>query len=164
MRRSRPPVRAAFDRLLTVRVLTFEAGSQATATTGWVGHARGTVIAERTAATILTFQETGTWTPAVGRPTTFHNVYRWTRSADDARLNLAHLRFGPDRPVDLFDLVPAGSATLTSAVPHACRDDRYAAELTWDQHAVRLTWTITGPVKAERVAYVYRSAPLADGR
>ena len=84
----------------------------------------------------------------------FTNDYRWTRTP--AGLHLAHLRFGPDRPVELFDLVRSGRSAMRSAAPHACRADGYAAELTWDADAVRLVWTVTGPAKAERIAYAYR--------
>ena len=160
MRKATSPVQTAFDRLLAVRELTFGAGSQAPAATGWVGCGRGDPGGwcrwSGRPADVLVFLERGTWTPAVGRPTTFHNLYRWTRTGGDARLHLAHLRFGPDRPVELFDLVPAGPARLTSADPHARREDRYAAELTWDADTIHMTWTVAGTAKAERIAYVYR--------
>ena len=147
------PIDAAAGQLRHVRTVTFDATSAAG--TGWVGVGQGTVAVEPGDDGTFVSRERGTWTPAIGRPLAFANAYRWTPHA--GRLHLAHLRFGDDRPVELFDLVAVGPATLRSARPHACGEDGYAAELTWaDDGTVRLIWTITGPAKAERIEYAYR--------
>ena len=154
MTRLRPtprPIDAAFARLSAVTAVTFDARSHVS--TGWTGHGVGTAAVDRPADGVLAWAERGTFSPATGRPLPFTNAYRWTLA--HGRLHLAHLRFGPDRPVELVELVPAGPRTLVSAAPHACVDDRYAVRLTWAGATVRLVWTVTGPTKAERIAYTY---------
>ncbi len=148
-------VRQAWTRLLAVQVLTFVARSRATTNTGWNGSGKGAVQMEAVEGDVILFHERGAWTPEVGRQNTFSNVFRWTADPDGRFIRLEHLRFGPDHPVYLFDLVPVGEGVLESSEPHVCREDLYAARMEFDQHTVRLRWTITGPKKAEDISYTY---------
>ena len=104
----------------------------------------------------LVFHEQGVWSPPGGPELTFRNVFRWTWDRDRSSLRLEHLRFGPQSPVTLFDLVPRSPRVLTSAEPHVCHLDRYSAVLELDATAIHLNWTIAGPRKDERIAYCYR--------
>lgn len=147
-------VHEAWQRLRTVRELSFEARSGAIPNTGWNGRGEGTVqiVAAEDLTTI--FHEKGLWAPDVGRPFPFNNTYRWTLDSAACFIRLEHLRFGPEHPVYLFDLIPAGQ-TLVSAEPHVCRNDLYAAQMTFDQQFIRLSWTIIGPTKNESIGYCY---------
>ena len=106
----------------------------------------------------LIFRESGAWQNGDGPRLNFRNVFRWTLDPSGDRLRLEHLRFGAERPVYLFDLVPVIGGGLESAEPHACRDDQYAANLVFDSGEVRLYWKIIGPAKDSEVNYVYRHA------
>lgn len=148
-------VREVWNRLGGIRRLGFESRLCSAAKTGWSGSGRGDVRVEPFDAVTLLFHEAGAWTPAGGREITFHNLFRWTRDPDCRLIRLEHLRFGPDSPVYLFDLVPLSERVLASAEPHVCRDDRYSARLELGTDAVRLSWTVTGPKKDEWIAYTY---------
>jgi hypothetical protein len=141
--------------LLNVQELTFEARSHAIPNTGWNGIGKGSVRAEKLDAGVILFHEQGTWTPEVGRQTNFTNVFRWTADNDGCFVRLEHLRFGPDRPVYLFDLVPIDGNVLESSEPHVCREDLYAAKMNFDEQTIRLRWTIDGPKRAETITYTY---------
>jgi hypothetical protein len=149
-------IREVWDRLCAIRELVFEARSRSAQKTGWTGSGRGTVKVEQVDAATLLFHETGAWTPEGGRAITFNNVFRWTADRDARFIRLEHLRFGPQHPVYLFDLVPVSERVLESAEPHVCREDFYAARMEYDELTVRLHWTITGPKKDERIVYSYR--------
>ena len=99
---------------------------------------------------MILFHERGTWTQDDARQNAFSNVFRWTADADRRSIRLEHLRFGPGHPVYLFDLVPAGDGVLESSEAHVCQKDLYAARMEYDEHAIRLTWTITGLKKLRR--------------
>jgi hypothetical protein len=103
----------------------------------------------------MLFHENGRWSPEGSRELTFNNIFRWTRDPDGLLIRLEHLRFGPENPVYLFDLVPESGRVLTSAVPHVCQEDLYSARMEVGDGAVHLSWTITGPRKDERIAYSY---------
>jgi len=148
-------VQKAWTRLRAVQELTFEARSLATSNTGWNGTGTGVVRVETAEPGVILFHERGTWTPEVGRQTTFTNVFRWTIDPDGPFIRLEHLRFGPDHPVYLFDLVTVNVGVLESSEPHVCREDLYAARMEFDEQTVRLRWTINGPRKAETISYTY---------
>ena len=149
-------VEKAWTRLLAVQELAFEARSCAATNTGWNGSGKGVVQVEVVEAGVILFHERGTWTPEAGRQTTISNVFRWTADPDFRFIRLEHLRFGPDHPVYLFDLVPVGEGVLESSEPHVCRKDLYAARMEYDEQAIRLRWTITGPKKDEHISYTYK--------
>lgn len=148
-------VQQAWSQLRMVRELSFEARSHSIPNTGWNGRGEGAVEVEEPESLTTIFYENGTWTPDVGRPIEFRNVFRWTLDPDVRFIRLEHLRFGTEHPVYLFDLIPANERRLVSSEPHVCREDLYAARMEFDQQAIRLSWTITGPRKNESIAYLY---------
>jgi hypothetical protein len=148
-------VEEAWSRLRTARELSFEARSRSTPNTGWNGRGEGTVQVEQAEALATIFYEKGSWTPEIGRPVPFSNVFRWMLDPEGSFIRLEHLRFGVDHPVYLFDLVPADERTLVSSEPHVCREDLYAARMEFEQQVIRLSWTITGPKKNESIGYSY---------
>lgn len=123
-------------------------------TTGWNGIGVGSVVVESPRATVLTYAETGTWQPAVGRETRFRNTFRWWLVGPEL-VRLEHLRFGEDNPVYLFDLAPVTANSWRSVTPHLCREDRYSAELQMREWGLLQRWVITGPRKQERIEYEY---------
>ncbi len=149
-------VQKAWNRLLSVQAMTFEARSHAATNTGWNGSGSGVVRVETVKVGMILFHERGAWTPESGRQTTFSNVFRWTADTDGRFIRLEHLRFGPDHPVYLFDLAPVDDEALESSEPHVCREDLYAARMEYDEQDIRLKWTINGPKKAENISYTYR--------
>jgi hypothetical protein len=149
-------VQKAWNRLLSVKELFFEARSCAVTNTGWNGFGKGVVKVEKVEAGVMLFHERGAWTQEEGRQTSFSNVFRWTADPVGHFIRLEHLRFGSDHPVYLFDLVPLDEGVMNSADPHVCRDDLYTARMEFDEQTVRLRWTINGPKKAENISYTYK--------
>ena len=119
-----------------------------------VGRAEGNVEVKMEADTCMLFIEAGSWDTPDGRSIDFKNTYRW--NLDGNRIRLEHLRFGPDRPVYLFDLVPESDRCMVSAEPHVCSEDLYTATLDCGEE-IGLNWTVVGPKKKETIAYVYRA-------
>ncbi len=140
------------ERLFQVRVLRFAATSALQ--TAWNGEGTGSVQTELTDSDVLIFRENGEWAPETGRPLRFHNVYRWSKTGRDS-VCLEHLRFGPDKPVKLFELVAESPELWTSPAPHHCGDDLYSAVLKVGEDKIDLQWTIRGPRKDERIHYIY---------
>jgi hypothetical protein len=140
--------------LRRVRSLQFVAESEAA--TGWNGAGTGSVVVSEPAVGVVVFHETGSWQPnASGRPAIrFFNVFRWSAVGDVLRLE--HLRAGPDSPVLLFDLAPAGNDEWREVRPHWCRDDCYAASLRVEGEQLTVAWTVVGPHKRESIRYAYR--------
>ena len=140
-------------RLRAVRAVRFTAGGGAAA--GWEGAGEGTVDVSDAPGGGIVFAERGTWQPTLGGPLGFSNAYRWTpAAAPDVAVRLEHLRFGPSRPVVLFDLIP-DAGRWRSRAPHVCGADHYAATLMIAAGSVKMEWTITGPRKRERIWYTY---------
>lgn len=144
--------RQIWECLRQVRSLRFVARSASG--TGWDGVGVGNVEVAAPGARTLVFTERGEWHPVVGRVTPFHNAFRWSLLAPDA-IRLEHLRFGPGRPVPLFDLVPGSGGAWSSASPHVCGGDSYSAELRAQDAGMQLYWAIDGPAKSERLEYSY---------
>ena len=117
-------IRMVWSRLLLVKHLSFESRSNAAETTGWSGSGSGVVGVEAARDSTILFHESGTWTPEMGRATTFTNVYRWTADPAGGFIGLEHLRFGPERPVYLFDLA-CGRAMSASHCVSAARGSPY---------------------------------------
>lgn len=144
---------ALWARLATVVKLRFEATSQSAG--GWNGAGAGTVTLERPDDETLLFQERGTWQPEGGADLAFSNVFRWTIVRERGSLRLAHLRFGPERPVELFELWPTAKGAWESVAPHVCREDLYSALLTGAAEVLLLEWNVIGPTKSEQIRYSY---------
>jgi hypothetical protein len=81
-------------------------------------------------------------------------VYRWTLIEPEL-IRLEHLRFGPDRPVLLFDLAPDSDEVWISVTPHVCDQDCYTAKLRLDKDTIFLEWTVSGSTKQETIRYEY---------
>ena len=155
--RHREPSGALWCALSLVERLEFVAGSALS--TGWNGRGVGTVQVEDSGSGVLIFNERGVWRPEGGGESRFRNVFRWTRLGLTS-IRLEHLRFGPERPVPLFDLIPGESGEWRSERPHLCGPDRYDAELWERDWGIEMVWSITGPRKAERIEYHYRPGKL----
>jgi hypothetical protein len=145
-----------WNRLATVRQLTFESRSSSVEASGWEGQGTGQVVVDLGEPATLLFHETGTWRSAEGRQFRFSNAYRWTLDDAHQRLRLEHLRFGRARPVLLFDLAALNDGVLQSDAAHVCSDDCYTARLELDADTIHLDWKIVGPKKDEAISYRYQ--------
>lgn len=148
----RGPADGLWRTLSRVRRLGFVARSAGA--TGWNGSGQGTVLVEHPARGVLTYDESGVWRPDGSGELKFRNVFRWTLLGS-AAIRLEHLRFGPKRPVLLFELIPTGPERWQSQRPHLCGEDSYGAELWGQDSGIEMVWSITGPKKAERIEYEY---------
>jgi hypothetical protein len=137
--------------LRQVQSLRFEARSEAG--TGWDGVGVGTVRVTEPADGVIVFDETGTWQVPGGAVVRFTNVFRWTASG--GQLRLEHLRMGADQPVFLFDLVPGEDGEWRQASPHQCREDCYTASLKVVGRQLLVAWSVQGPRKRESIRYAY---------
>lgn len=139
-----------WDTLARVRTVRFDARGD---TPGWNGAGVGIVSVE-SAATVLVFSESGDWQPIIGRATRFSNVFRWTATSSEV-IRLEHLRFGPDRPVLLFDIAPGPDGEWSSVKPHQCDRDCYAADLKVNDTGLMVRWVVSGPTKRDEMEYAY---------
>ena len=147
-----------WDRLQGIHQLRIVATSNAPLEVPWKGTGDGTVDAQVEGPMII-FTETGTWRIGQAHESRFRNVYRW--SLAQGKIGLEHLRYGPSRPVHLFDLIPGDyigtseTARLVPGRPHRCGDDVYEGVLAVAEVGVVLDWTIQGPNKSARVHIHY---------
>ena|ERR1043166_4046652 len=137
------------------RVTTVKFTSQSQSATGWIGLGSGIVSVESPALNVLLFNESGTWQPNRGKETRFTNVFRWTQLGAES-IRLEHLRFGPEKPVHLFDMGVQVDGTWIPNGPHVCSEDCYVADVMLRENGVSVRWSITGPKKKETIAYEYR--------
>ncbi len=121
---------------------------------GWNGEGRGDVEVVKQ-ENVVVFNETGSWTTSEGTVLMFKNSFRWTHIPEREAYQLEHLRFGPDNPVFLFELVPTTDGGYISETPHLCGADTYAGALTPARDGFTLLWTIRGPKKDEKIMYEY---------
>jgi hypothetical protein len=142
-----------WDRLKQVSELAFQAQSHSVLDTGWNGAGKAQVRVEEISPSVLLYHENGTWKPTSSNEIVFTNIYRWTLG--DQSIRLEHLRQGPDKPVYLFDLVPASEQTLSSAKSHLCGQDRYSARLELESGVITFNWVVLGPKKDEKIVYRY---------
>ena len=142
-----------WQRLAVVRSLHSQCQSQLQ--TGWNGEGAGRVCVDCPTPETLVFKEEGHWQNERGTRFPFRNTYRWTLHASQ-RIALEHLRFGPQKPVFLLDLVPANTHRLRSHSPHLCGADRYEATLYLADNTLLFEWTVKGPAKDEHLLYTYR--------
>ncbi len=138
--------------LLATRSLAYTA--QSPTHPDLTGQGIGTVVVHATADGALTFTESGQWRSDAGYESRFTNTYRWTLLAPNA-LHLEHLRFGPQKPVNLFNMTPTGKRQWQSFKPHHCRQDCYHATLDLQKEGFSLTWHIIGPNRSDTIRYVY---------
>lgn len=146
---------AFWERLLNVTQLTFHAKTKSKEEKGWNGKGEGEVIVTKEGTNTLVFTEKGTWRGKQGSEVSFSNVFRWTLDRQAGVISLEHLRRGPDHPVFLFHLAPAGKHSLSSVDSHLCGGDTYFGQIRFDTHSFRLNWRIIGPKKNEEIDYYY---------
>lgn len=115
----------------------------------WHGFAKVVITPEQNEA--LLFHEKGEWK---NTNLSFTNTLRWILHLD--RISLEHLRFGSHLPVRLVDLTPTAENCLNSISPHLCGQDKYSAQIFWDQEGIHLHWDILGPLKNEKIYSHYR--------
>lgn len=83
----------------------------------------------------------------------FTNVFRWTKL--DQQLRLEHLRFGPDKPVFLFDMAVDQEDIWRETAPHPCREDCYSATMQVKDDKILVQWSVNGPKRNETIVYIY---------
>jgi Family of unknown function (DUF6314) len=146
---------SVWERLGRVKELTFDARSKSKEKGGWSGKGKGEVMVSKEGDSVMIFQEKGAWHGEEIAEMDFNNVFRWTLDRRKMLISLEHLRFGPNRPVFLFDLAVSGKNTLSSVDSHLCKDDTYMGRIYCDLHCLRLNWRVIGPKKNEEIDYYY---------
>jgi hypothetical protein len=129
-----------WQRLQMIKHLTVQAD--------WRG--RGDVCVSRVEEHSLIFREQGYWENGIH----FKNNLLWTLDTHAERIALAHLRF--EHPIFLCHLVAIEDNRCSSLEAHHCGQDRYRADLLWNQDCVHLRWHVTGPKKTGSIDYFYQ--------
>ncbi len=146
---------AFWEQLQKVKQLTFNAKTKSKEEHGWNGKGSGEVLVTKEGSNILVFQEKGIWQGKQGAELNFSNVFRWSLDRLAGVIALEHLRRGPDHPVFLFHLAPAGKSSLSSVDSHLCEGDTYFGQIHFDHYGLRLNWRVIGPKKNEEIDYYY---------
>ena len=154
MEAARVTLMDARQRLRAVRSLQFSAKSN-DRTSGWEGVGTGTVNVAVNGDSTITFTEHGMWARDCEKQFDFHNIYRWRFDWDAGAIRLEHLRYDPNRPVFLLDLVPTDEATFESVSPHRCGADFYAATVKFGDDVIDLSWHVKGPKKDVEICCMY---------
>lgn len=148
---TKTPLGELWPRLRSIRTLRFAAASELD--TGWNGVGEGAVAVSEPSEGVLVFDEAGTWRPPDRAALRFINVFRWTALGDSLRLE--HLRFGPHRPVLLFEMASHDDGTWRDVSPHLCDQDCYSATLAFAEQRLIVAWSVRGPHKRETIRYEY---------
>ena len=115
---------------------------------GWAGSGVGAVtVADDDGVLVVT--EAGVWPPGGARPMRWRAVSRWR--AEGAALAVDHVRQGTPAAA----VLDADGARWAARAPHLCGPDRYDVALELDGDGVVVTWTVSGPCKADRVRTRY---------
>ena len=146
---------ACWEKMAQVISLTYSAKSKSSNMPVWNGLGKGNVEVQRTHENVLIYNEKGVWISEEKHQLDFKNVFRWTLHPIQGVISLEHLRYGPQHPVYLFDLVPSGINTMESVDAHVCHDDSYFGKMRCDQHYLQLNWRVIGPKKNEEIDYLY---------
>lgn len=146
---------SCWDRLSSVKQLTFHAKTKSSEDTGWNGKGKGEVLIAREGRSVVLFTEKGTWQSKDGKAIDFSNLFRWTLDQEAGMISLEHLRRGVNHPVFLFHLAPSGNHALASVDSHLCEGDAYFGQIFFDRHSLRLSWRVIGPKKNEEIDYFY---------
>src|SRR5258705_4108840 len=117
------------------------------------GH--GNVRAQRRDSGTVICDEAGLWTLEDYSNIAFHNIYSWSLQSESSTLSLSHLRYGRNAAVYLVDFIEADGNEWESASPYACGADIYRARITYSDCGLKLSWTIQGPNKKQRLDYTY---------
>ncbi len=144
-----------WEKLSSVKKLSFLAHSKSKESSGWNGHGSGDVIVTKTSPNILVFQEKGFWKGKNNQEVSFTNTFRWTLDRVTGVISLEHLRHGIENPVFLFHLAPSAAHSLSSIDSHLCDGDSYFGQAHFDRYNLKLTWRVIGPKKNEEIEYSY---------
>lgn len=144
-----------WEKLSSVKELTFTARSKSEENIGWDGRGLGDVIVTKKGSNTLLFNEKGFWKGKANKDINFSNVFRWTLDRASGVISLEHLRRGPDHPVFLFHLAPSTLYSLSSIDSHLCDGDSYFGQAHFDRYSLKLTWRVIGPKKNEEIEYCY---------
>ncbi len=150
-----PILHSFWEKLNTVKHLSFNAKTKSQEELGWEGRGKGEVIITKEGYNILIFNEKGTWKNKQGTEVNFSNVFRWTLDRYAGVISLEHLRRGIDNPVFLFHLAPTSRHLLSSVDSHLCEGDTYFGQIHFDSNSLRLNWRVIGPKKNEEIDYYY---------
>lgn len=146
---------AFWDRLCSVKALSFMAKSKSKQPSGWNGKGTGQVTVAKEGPYTLVFTEKGSWQGKQTEEFSFSNAFRWTLDRQTNMISLEHLRRGLNHPVLLFYLAPTGANTLSSVDSYLCEGDVYFGQIHFDNYCLRLHWRVIGPKKNEEIDYYY---------
>lgn len=146
---------AFWDKLATVKELTFMSKSKSKQPSGWNGKGTGDVVVTKEGANALVFSEKGSWHGKQSEEMDFSNIFRWTLDRQTNMISLEHLRRGVNNPVLLFHLAPTGNNSLSSVDSYLCGGDVYFGQIHFDRYSLRLNWRVIGPKKNEEIDYYY---------
>ena len=144
-----------WEKMNTIKQMTFSAVSLGQENTGWNGVGKGQVIIQKQTDDVIVFNESGLWTSKDGDELSFKNVFRWTLDRFQQLITLEHMRFGEQNPVFLFHLAQTDEDSLESINSHVCKDDTYLGQVKCSDHSIKLNWRIIGPKKNEEINYIY---------
>lgn len=146
---------AFWEKLSTVKALSFHAKSKSKHPSGWNGKGKGEVSIQRENPNALIFTEKGSWQGKHDGDVNFSNMFRWTLDRQTNMISLEHLRRGMHQPVLLFHLAPNSQHSLASVDSYLCDGDVYFGQIHFDRHSLRLNWRVIGPKKNEEIDYYY---------
>lgn len=144
-----------WEKLTRIQTMCFSAKSKMPGNTGWNGLGKGTVEVKKIDDYSMTFHEKGSWVSEENKQMDFRNIFRWTYHPTQGLVSLEHLRFGPQNPVTLFDLIPVDLNLLESMDAHVCENDTYFGQVRCDKHFIQFNWRVIGPKKNEEIDYLY---------
>lgn len=147
-------IHSFWNKLTSVKKLTFRAKTHSKKESGWQGKGTGEVTVTKEGDHIILFHEKGCWRGEMGE-IDFTNVFRWTLEKNIGMISLEHLRRGPDQPVFLFHLVPSSSHCFTTVDAHLCEGDIYFGKIFFNRFLLHFNWRIIGPKKNEEIDYFY---------
>ncbi|MBS0646821.1 MAG: winged helix-turn-helix transcriptional regulator [Verrucomicrobia bacterium] len=144
-----------WERLMSVKTLSFHAKTKMDEANGWNGRGQGEVMVIKEQSHVLIFQEKGAWQGKEAAEVSFSNIFRWTLDRQTGVISLEHLRHGVEHPVFLFYLAPCNQNLLASLDSHLYEGDAYFGQVYLDSVGLRLKWRVIGPKKNEEIDYFY---------
>ena len=144
-----------WEKLSSVKKLSFVAHSKSKDNSGWNGRGTGKVSVTKIGTNTLLFNEKGLWKGKDNRDVSFTNTFQWTLDRISGVISLEHLRHGKENPVFLFRLAPSTMHSLSSIDSHLCDGDSYFGQASFDRYNLKLNWRIIGPKKNEEIEYCY---------
>ena len=142
------------NRLRRITMVKFIASSEHD--TRWNGFGSGVVTTRSREPDFVHFTEHGMWQPNHGLDKEWGNVLVWTMLAPD-RIQLQHLRwFGPEHPLDLFELVMNIDGIWEVVIAPHNNDDCWSVDLQVFEDGVNVRESATGLRKSQTIIYEYR--------